>query len=129
MKLEQFHPNAPSYRNTSIPALYRQHELGKKREYRDRIREVEYASFTPLIFPTTGGLAKETTVAYKRIAEMLALESKSKYSITLTLMRCMLSFALIRCAVTAIRGSRSTPHHMLDANIELGYVEGRLLKL
>ena len=28
-----FHPNAPSYRNTSIPALYRQHELGKKREY------------------------------------------------------------------------------------------------
>ena len=47
-------------RNTSIPALYRQHELGKKREYGDRIREIEHASFTPLIFSTTGGLAKET---------------------------------------------------------------------
>ena len=124
-----FHPNAPSYRNTSIPALYRQHELGKKREYGDRIREIEHASFTPLIFSTTGGLAKETTVAYKRIAEMLALKRKSHYSITLTWMRCMLSFALIRCAVTAIRGSRSTPHRMQAANIELGYMEGRLVKL
>ena len=28
-----FHPNALSYRNTSIPAMYRQHEIGKKREY------------------------------------------------------------------------------------------------
>ena len=44
-----------------------------------------------------------TTVAYKRTAKMLALERKSKYSITLTWMRCMLSFALLRCAVTAIR--------------------------
>ena len=49
----------------SIPALYRQHELGKERGYGDQIREVEPESFTPLIFSTTGGLAKETTVAYK----------------------------------------------------------------
>ena len=41
----------------------------------------------------------------------------------------MLSFVLIRCAVTAIRGSRSTPYRMQDANIELGYMEGRLVKL
>ena len=63
------------------------------------------------------------------LTEMLALKRKSHYSITLTWMRCMLSFALIRCAVTAIRGSRSTPHRMQDANIELGYMEGRLVKL
>ena len=49
---------------------------------------------------------KETTVDYKRIAEMLVLERKSKYSITLTWMRCMLSFALIRCAGVA------APHHI-----------------
>ena len=36
-----FHPNAPSYRHTSIPAMYRRHEQAKKREYGDRIREVE----------------------------------------------------------------------------------------
>ena len=33
-----FHPNASSYRGTNILALYRQHEMAKKREYGDRIR-------------------------------------------------------------------------------------------
>ena len=50
-----FHPNAPSYCNTSVPSLYRRHEAQKKREYGDRVREVEQASFTPLMFATTGG--------------------------------------------------------------------------
>ena len=101
-----FHPNASSYRNTEIPALYMQQENAKKREYGDRIREVEYAVFTPPVFSTTGGQGKETTIAYKRLAELLATKRKSEYSITLAWMRCSLSFALIRSAVTAIRGSR-----------------------
>ena len=43
-----FHPNAPSYRNSTIPAIYLSHEQEKKREYYgDRVREVEKASFTP----------------------------------------------------------------------------------
>ena len=42
-----FHPNAPSYRGQS---LYRRHEREKKREYGDRVREIEHASFIPLIF-------------------------------------------------------------------------------
>ena len=41
--------DAPSYRNTSISALYRQHEMAKKREYGDRVKEIEYAAFTPLV--------------------------------------------------------------------------------
>ena len=43
-----FHPNAQSYRHSSIPSLYRRHEQTKKREYGDRIREVENGTFTPL---------------------------------------------------------------------------------
>ena len=49
-----FHPNAPSYRGSSIQSLYRRHEREKKREYGDRVREIKLASFTPLIFATTG---------------------------------------------------------------------------
>ena len=41
------HPKASSYQTTIIPALYRQEGV-KKREYGDRIREVEHAVFTPL---------------------------------------------------------------------------------
>ena len=65
------------------------------REYGDRIREVEYAVFTPLVFSTTGGMGKETTAAYKHLAELLAQKPKSEYGITLAMMPCTLSFALI----------------------------------
>ena len=50
-----FHLNAPSYRNLTIPSIYRCHEQEKKREYGDHVHEVEKASFTPLVFATTGG--------------------------------------------------------------------------
>ena len=120
-----FHPNAPSYRNTSIPSLYRQHEMAKKREYGDRIRDVEYAVFTPLVFSTTGGMGKETAVAYKHLAELLAEMRKTEYGITLAWMR--LSFALIRSAVTSIRGSRTSVRRDIDTtDIELACKEGGL---
>ena len=48
-----FQLNTSSYRSTNILALYRQHEMAEKREYGDRIREVEYAVFIPLVFSTT----------------------------------------------------------------------------
>ena len=67
-----FHPNAQSYRNTSIPSVYRRHEQQKKREYGDRVREVELASFTPLVFSTTGGMGKEAVTFYRRLAELLS---------------------------------------------------------
>jgi len=38
-----FHPNAQSYQKTSVSSNYRCHKLQKKREYGDRIREVELA--------------------------------------------------------------------------------------
>ena len=81
------------------------------------------------LLSTTGGMRKETTVAYKRLAELIAQRRKSEYGITLAWMRCTLSFALIRSAVVAIRsirGSRSASNRNPDANIELGYSEGRL---
>ena len=103
-----FHPNAPSYRNTSIAALYRRREQAKKREYGDKIREVEHASFTPLVFSTTKGLSKETTIAYRRLAELLATKRGTEYGTTLAWMRCTLSFALLRSAISCIRGSRAS---------------------
>ena len=81
-----FHPNAPSYRNTSIAALYRKQEQAKKREYGDRIREVEHALFTPLVFSTTGGLSKENTKAYRRLAELLATKRGTECDTTLAWM-------------------------------------------
>ena len=36
-----FHPNTPTYRNRDLAALYKMHEGIKKREYGERVREVE----------------------------------------------------------------------------------------
>ena len=95
--------------------------MAKKREYGDRIRKVEYTAFTPFVFWTTGGLGKETTIAHKRLAELLSLKRKSEYSITLVWMRCTLYFA-----VTEITGSRLVLNRESDVNIEVDYRESRL---
>ena len=121
-----FHPNAPSYRHTSIPTMYRKHEQAKKREYGDRIREVEMASFTPLVFATTGGMGREATAFYKRLADLLANKNNVAYSTTMAWMRCSLSFSLLRSAVMCIRGSRSSSHRVPNASLELGVAESHL---
>eukprot|EP00731_Ephydatia_muelleri_P005982 Em0003g230a len=47
-----FNPFAHSYANSSISKCYRKHELNKKREYEERVREIEHGSFSPFIFST-----------------------------------------------------------------------------
>ena len=121
-----FHPNAQSYRHSSISSLYRRHELAKKREYGDRIREVENGSFTPLVFATTGGMGREATLLYKRLADKISEKKNTMYSKTMAWIRCTLSFSLLRSAVMCIRGSRSTSHRVPNASLELGVAESRL---
>ena len=102
-----FHPNVPSYHNSTIPSIYRRHEQEKKREYGDCVREVEKASFTPLVFETTGGMGREATVFYRRLADLLSHKSNMIYGTTLAWIRYTLSFSLLRSAAVCIRGSRS----------------------
>ena len=70
--------------------------------------EVEHASFTPLVISATGGLAKEATIFYKRLASMLASKWDTPYSSTLCWLRCRLAFSLLRSAIQLIRGARSS---------------------
>ena len=111
------------YRNVSIPSVYRRHEMQKKREY--RVREaVEFASFTPLVFATTGGMGKEAITFYRRLAELLSKCSVLSYSSTLAWIRCTLSFSLLRSATMCIRGSRSISFRSPDASPEMGLTNG-----
>ena len=41
-----FNPYAPSNRQTTIDKCFRKHEMEKKRAYEQRVREIEYASFS-----------------------------------------------------------------------------------
>ncbi|XP_064400133.1 uncharacterized protein LOC135346443 [Halichondria panicea] len=100
-----FNPHAKSNQHTNC---YRKHELEKKRQYEQRVRDIEHASFTPLVMSATGGMANQATVFYKRLASNLAIKSNESYSRTLSWLRSRITFSLLRSAIQCIRGSRSS---------------------
>ena len=106
-----FNPRAASNRHTDPQTVYRKHEQIKKRAYEQRILDIEQASFSPLVLSATGGLAREATTFYKRLASMLASKWDQSYSSTLCWLRCRLTFSLLRSSIQAIRGSRSSSGH------------------
>ena len=63
-----FNPYAQSNVN-SISAAYRRHENIKRRAYGQRVREVEHASFTPIVMSARGvrHLWKSRTLAQKSL--------------------------------------------------------------
>ena len=123
-----FNPTAPSCRNLQMDACYRRHEEEKRRAYEQRIREVEHGSFTPLVFSTSGGMGQAATVAYERLASLLAAKHEQPYCIVMGWLRCHLSFALLRSAVMCLRGSRSRQGHAshLDTPVDLVVSEGHI---
>ena len=88
-----FNPHAPSNRHINPRSTYRKHGRIKKRAYKQRIREIEHATFTPLVLSAAGGLAREATTFYKRLASMLAAKWDQAYSSTLCWLRCRLAFS------------------------------------
>ena len=120
-----FNPLAPSNRNTPLSSVYWRHEQEKHREYDQRIREIEHGSFAPLVFAASSGMGPSTTIAYKRLASLLASRRGHMYSTTMWWLRCRLSFSLLRSTITAIRGTRVsalTP----TQSIPLAMAEGRI---
>ena len=89
-----------------LAATYRKHEKWKCHAYEQRVCEIEYGFFTPLIMSATGAAAK---VCHKRLASLLSVKWNMPFSCTLAWIRCKLSFSVIRSSIQCIRGSRSSP--------------------
>ena len=107
--VQVFNPLAPSYYQSDLSSTFRLHERAKKREYRQRVLDVEHSSFTPLVFSATCGLGPEADTCYKRLATLLCAKWNNSYNSTLRWLRCRLSFSLLRSAIQSIPGSRSSP--------------------
>ena len=106
-----FNPHARTNRHVQPSACYHRHENAKKRAYEQRVREVERASFTPLVMSLTVGLGREATSMYKRIASLLTTKWDQPYSKIMGWLRCRLSFSLLRSSIMCIRGARSSSGH------------------
>ena len=126
--VQVFNPHVPSNKNQSPSTCYRMHEREKKRAYDQRIREVEHSSFSPLIFSATGGMGREATCFYKHLASMLAHKWDQAYSTTLWWLRCRLNFSLIRSAIQALCGARSSQGHAVHfpASVDLVITESHI---
>ena len=101
------HPNADSYKDLELRQVYKIHENEKKRLYARRVLEIEQGTFTPLVFTTTGGMGKECVRYHSRLAELVAIKKGEDYATTMSWIRARTSFALLRSALTCLRGSRA----------------------
>ena len=53
-------------------------------------------SFTPLVFGTNGGMGADCNCFLKRLAEKLSEKNEEPYHITITWIRTLLSFEILR---------------------------------
>ena len=111
MDVHIFNPNAESYRNCTPETCFRRHEQEKRRQYDQRVREIEHASFSPLVFSTSGGMGKSTSIVYKRLAHLISLKRDESYNNVIRWLRCRLGFALVRSQIMCLRGCRSLRSH------------------
>ncbi len=103
-----FYPYARSYlARKSLQAVFQSHEKAKRREYGERILQVEHGSFTPLVFSAAGGMGPEAAVFVKKLASDLARKRGVEYANVISWLRCSLAYSLARSAIRCIRGSRS----------------------
>ena len=107
LDIRVFNPCAPIRLWKFTQNCIRKARARKRRQYEQRVREVERASLTPNLMSTTGGMGKSATIFYKRLATMLSEKRVISYSQRIHLMRYKLSFALLR-AFMSIRVALSS---------------------
>ena len=106
-----FNPHAPSNQHPQMEFTYHCHGTLKRRTYEQRVREVEHASFTPLVMSLTGGLGPAASNTYKRLGSLLSAKWDEPYSRIMAWLRYCLSFSLLRSSIMCIRGARSFRGH------------------
>ena len=113
------HRNADSYRDLTPKQSFKKHENEKKRQYAERVMEIGQGTFTPLIFTSTGGMADEPVKYHSRLAELIANKKGESYSSAISWIRAKVSFAIVRCAILYLRGSRSRRRQLDIVDLEL----------
>ena len=105
-----FDPNAKMYEGKTLQQCYRTNEIEKTRKYNEFILQVENGSFTPLVFSVNGGMGKEASKCYSRIAEKLGGKRDKPYSVMMSWIRRKISFSMVKAIIMCISGSRSANH-------------------
>ena len=112
------HVNSKCNQGKATSTIFKEQKEEKKRKYQQRVLDVEMGSFTPLVFGTNGGMGADCNCFLKRLAEKLSEKNEEPYDITITWIRTLLSFGILRSVHTCVRGSRA-PFHKFHKGISL----------
>ena len=107
------HVNSKYNQGKVTSRIFKEQEEGEKRKYQQRVLDVEMGYFTPLVFGTNGGMGADFNCFLKRLAEKLSEKNEEPYHITITWIKTLLSFEILRSVHTCVRGSR-TPFHKIS---------------
>ena len=125
-----FNPLAKSYTNQTLKAAHKANESQKKREYGERVLNVEHGTFTPLVFSCLGGMSVECSQFFNRVADKISEKRDISISKGRAWVRTKLSFCLLRSTHLCIRGSRTKRQYMhetvADTNIRAALVDTKI---
>ena len=116
-----FHPNAPTYISKDLPQVYKTHEREKKRDYNNRIIQVENASFSPIVLSTFGGMGEEASRFHNRLAKLIADKRNEYYSHVINFIRTRIRFSLLKSVLISLRGIRGRKDDNLAPISSLSY--------
>ena len=110
MDVRVFHPNALSYENRSLEALYKDHERQKKLHtaQESRVNQIEKSSFTPMVVSTFGGMGNECHRALQRAVGKIASKRKESYADVMGHISTRIRMRILRIVLMSVRGSRGT---------------------
>ena len=101
-----FNPYAASYLQKPLRQIYRMHEQEKQRAYGERVRRIEHATLTPLVFTCAGDAGPAAGYPVPE-GSQLADKHQMAYSQAMGWLRCRLSFALLRSSILCLHGARA----------------------
>ena len=105
-----FNPTSKFYRKMPLKSAYISNEKEKKREYNERIINVEHGSLTPLVFSCYGGMSQECGAFFKHLTAMISDKRDDQYQDVCKLLRTKISFSLLRISLICLRGYRGKPN-------------------
>ena len=92
-----FNPFAPTNLKHQLGSCYHLHEMEKRRQYDERVREVERGSFAPLVFATSGGMGKQATVFFKQSFAHVSFSTIIRRHYTYIIIICVCDCYIMNC--------------------------------
>ena len=113
LDIRVFDPTTNRYLNATLPRCHEINENEKKRNYKNRILQIEHGTFTPLVFSVYGSMGRECAKFCSKLAELLSYKRKESKSLTVNWLRTKLCFGLLKSCLLCLRGSRSVNRNII----------------